>query len=246
MSCGSYLLIDLCNSLRKSNILQLKTKNNKMRNRGPKHANKTSQVPVTNLSDYDIDTSILKYGLHHSFIDKNKFIKRGLPVEFESLVTTVYELVTPEQKEEFHEFLRHTTNLLSQNVYHTRDNTFKETHKIGNNNNVVILPGDKDSSVIIMNRLDYTKKVKSMLQQGISEGKYVTIEDNILKELKSFQSFIYSHFKKSTFYKDMMPSSHQPARFFTSAKTHKFENFDDINIKKLKLRPIIDQTVTCY
>ena len=44
----------------------------------------------------------------------------------------------------------------------------------------------------------------------------------------------------------MMPSSHQPARFFTSAKTHKFENFDDINIKELKLRPIIDHTGTCY
>ena len=99
------LLIDLCNSLRKSNILQLKTKNNKIRNRRPKHANKTSQVPVKNLSDYDIDTSSLKYGLHHSFIDKNKFIKRDLAVEFESLATTVDELVTPEQKEEFHEFL---------------------------------------------------------------------------------------------------------------------------------------------
>ena len=54
------LLIDLCNSLRKSNILQLKAKNNKMRIRRPKHANKTSQVPVKNLSDYNIDTSSLK------------------------------------------------------------------------------------------------------------------------------------------------------------------------------------------
>ena len=72
-----------------------------------------------------------------------------------------------------------------------------------------------------------------MLQQGISEGKYVKTEDNILKELKSFQSFIYRHFKKLTFYKDMMPSSHQPTIFFTNGKTHKFENFDDINIKEL-------------
>ena len=119
------LLIDLCNSLRKSNILQLKTKNNKIRNRRPKHANKTSQVPVKNLSDYDIDTSSLKYGLNHSFIDKNKFIKRDLEVEFESLVTSVDELVTQEQKEEFHEFLRQSTDLLSQNVYHIKDNTFK-------------------------------------------------------------------------------------------------------------------------
>ena len=85
-----------------------------------------------------------------------------------------------------------------------------------------------------------------MLQQGISEGKYIKTEDNSLKELKSFQSFIYRHFKKSTFYRDMMLSSHQLARFFTSAKTDKFENFDDINIKELKLRPIIDQTGTWY
>ena len=238
------LLIDLCNSLRKSNILQLKTKNNKIIVR-TKHANKTSQVPVKNLSDYGIDASSLKYGLNYSFIDKNKFIKRDLAVEFESLVTSVDELVTQEQKEEFHEFLRQSTDLLSQNVYHIKDNTFKETHKIRNNNNVVILPGDKDSSAI-MNRSDYSKKVESMLQQGISEGKYVRTEDNILKELKSFQSFIYRHFKKSKFYNDMMPSSHQPARFFTSAKTHKFENVDDINIKELKPRPVIDQTGTCY
>ena len=84
----------------------------KIRNRRPKHANKTSQVPVKNLSDYDIDTSSFKYGLHHSLIDKNKFIKRDLAVEFK----------------EFHEFLRHATDLLSQNIYHTKDNTFKETH----------------------------------------------------------------------------------------------------------------------
>ena len=135
------LLIHLCNSLRKSNILQLKTKNNKILNLRPKHANKTSQIPFKNLSDYDIDTSILKYGLTHSFINKRKFIKSDLAVEFESLAATVDELVTQEQREEFHEFLRHTTDLLSQNVYHTEDNTFKETHKIRNNNNVVILPG---------------------------------------------------------------------------------------------------------
>ena len=60
----------------------------------PKHANKTSQVPVKNLSDYDIDMSSLKYGLHHSFINKNKFMKRDLAVEFESLATTVDETGT--------------------------------------------------------------------------------------------------------------------------------------------------------
>ena len=53
-------------------------------------------------------------------------------------------------------------DLLSQDAYHTKDITFKETHKIRDNNSVVILSGDKDSSVIIMNRSDYTKNEESM------------------------------------------------------------------------------------
>ena len=75
-------------------------------------------------------------------------------------------MVTQEQEEESLEFLRHIMDLLSQNVYHTEDITFKESHKTRINNNVVILPGVKDSSVIIMNRSEYTKKMESMLQQG--------------------------------------------------------------------------------
>ena len=44
----------------------------------------------------------------------------------------------------------------------------------------------------------------------------------------------------------MLPFSHQPAKFFASAKTHtKFDNLSDINVTNLKLRPIIDQTGTC-
>ena len=44
----------------------------------------------------------------------------------------------------------------------------------------------------------------------------------------------------------MLPSSHQPARFFPPTKTHKFENINDITFDNLKLRPVIDQTGTCY
>ena len=79
---------------------------------------------------------------------------------------------------------------------------------VKSNNNGVILPGDKDSSVTIINTSDYTKKVESILQHGVSEGKYVKTEDNILKELKNVQSFVYGHFKKPMFYNGMIPSSH--------------------------------------
>ena len=42
----------------------------------------------------------------------------------------------------------------------------------------------------------------------------------------------------------MKPVSNQPARFFATAKTHKFQSFDEISLEELKLRPIVDQTGT--
>ena len=42
----------------------------------------------------------------------------------------------------------------------------------------------------------------------------------------------------------MRPIANQPAKLFATAKTHKFNNIEDINVDELKLRPIIDQTGT--
>ena len=42
----------------------------------------------------------------------------------------------------------------------------------------------------------------------------------------------------------MRPISNQSSCFFASAKTHKFDTIEEINVKDLKLRPIIDQTRT--
>ena len=44
----------------------------------------------------------------------------------------------------------------------------------------------------------------------------------------------------------LIGSSDNLGVILTSAKTHKFENFDDINTNELKLQPIIDQTGICY
>ena len=35
-------------------------------------------IPFVNLSSHDLDVSGLKYGLHQSFTDKNRHIKRNL------------------------------------------------------------------------------------------------------------------------------------------------------------------------
>ena len=163
----------------------------------------------------------LKYGLHHSFIDKNRFIKRHLGVEFESLASSVDTFVPPESKEEFHQFLRNTTYKLSNNVYRTRDTMYHKTKFIRNNKDTVIHSGDKDSSIVIMNKKDYTKKTDNVINGGIQEGKYKETDDNISKELESFQSFLYWHFKNSPHYRQMLPSSHQAARFFATAKNFK-------------------------
>ena len=42
----------------------------------------------------------------------------------------------------------------------------------------------------------------------------------------------------------MRPTSSQPAKIFATAKTHKFTDTKQININKLKLRQMTDQTGT--
>ena len=75
MSCHNILAI-----LRRSNLEQLKRKNNKFRILSFKEVKKRGsyQELVINLSSPVLDTKLLKYGLHQSFTDKNKFLKRNV------------------------------------------------------------------------------------------------------------------------------------------------------------------------
>ena len=107
-----------------------------------------------------------------------------------------------------------------------------------------MLSGDKDSSSLIMNKHDYNEKVWKLIQDGVDTGKYELTEDSTHRDLHNFQQFLYRNFQKHEHYEKMRPISNQPARFFATAKTHKFKSFDDITLEELKLRPIIDQTGT--
>ena len=96
-----------------------------------------------------------------------------------------------------------------------------------------------------MDKACYNEKINRLINDGISKGVYVIEEnDNTLTELKSFQNFICRNFKKYEKYKEMRPTSSQPARLFATAETHKFTDIKQININDLKLHPIIDQTGT--
>ena len=87
-----------------------------------------------------------------------------------------------------------------------------------------------------MDKACYKENINRFINDGISKGVYVIEEnDNTLEELKSFQSFFYRNLGKHEKYKEMRSISSQPARLFSTAKTH---------INDLKLRLIIDQTGT--
>ena len=70
-----------------------------------------------------IGISRWEYGLKQCFVDKIKSKKKDITVKFETLCSSVDKDVSPDDKENFHEFLRSATNTFSQNVYRTKDST---------------------------------------------------------------------------------------------------------------------------
>ena len=129
-------------------------------------------------------------------------------------------------------------------MYDTKDFTYLTLKNLINNPDIVILEGDKESATVIMNKTDYIRKMNEMIEKGLEDGTYVESEDTTLEDLKHFKDFLYRNFKKHPKYSKMLPKSHRPARMYGSAKTHKFDSYDQITVENLKLRPIMDQSGT--
>ena len=123
-------------------------------------------VPVINLSSEDLDMKPLKYGLRHSFTNKNKYVKRNIAVELESLATSLDKFADQSLKEFFHEYLRSSTNVLAKNIYSDKDATFKSLNSLRKNKDVV-LAADKESCTVILNKDDYIKKVNNIIEDRI-------------------------------------------------------------------------------
>ena len=119
--------------------------------------------------------------------------------------------------------MRSATNTFTQNVYRTKGSTYNLLKPLQTNKDIILLSGDNDSSVVILDISCYKEKGNRLINDGIIKGVYILEEnDNTLTELKSFQNFIYRNFKKREKYKEMRPTSSQPARLFATAITHKF------------------------
>ena len=88
--------------------------------------------------------------LKQCFVDKNKYIKKDIAVEFETLCSSVDKDISPDDKKNFHEFLRSATNTFIQNVYRTKDNTYNLLKPLKTNKDIALLSGDKDSSRAVL------------------------------------------------------------------------------------------------
>ena len=144
-----------------------------------------------NLSAENINSTPLRYGLRHSFTDKNKYVKRNVSRELETIAGFLDPRVTHREKESFHKYLRSATNIIIKNIYSDVDKTYKSISNLINNKNIVVLAADKEARTVILNRTDYQNKVNNMIDKGIAVGKYIQTVDNTHKDLKRFQYFLY-------------------------------------------------------
>ena len=110
-------IINIISALHKENKLQLRCKNLRLFRLIPRKKDSQYQVPVLNLSTENINTTPLRYGLHHSFTDKNKYVKRNVAVELQTLARVLDAHITHTEKEYFHEYLCSATNIITKNVY---------------------------------------------------------------------------------------------------------------------------------
>ena len=62
-----------------------------------------------------------------------------------------------------------------------------------------------------------------MIENDVTEGKYIETSGNTLCSVKRFQDFRYHHLYKHEHYEVKRPHSNQPCRFSATVKTHKFK-----------------------
>ena len=151
------------------------------------------KTPIINLSNNKLtleESKQLNLGLEYSFIDKNKNIKKFLAANFESIADRITNNLQRDQRENFHEFLRAYVDIFTKRVYTTTGYAYKHLKRIVNDKNLVLVSGDKESCVVLINKTDYQDKLQKVVEDGIKNGIYQVAEDDTLKDMKLFKSFL--------------------------------------------------------
>ena len=108
----------------------------------------------------------------------------------ESLAYSASKQVDPSQLKTFHEVLRGYTDIFLKNVLSTNNETYKNLKNLIRKSNIVILRGDKDSSVVIMSRSDYIEKLEGMIEEGVKKGTYKKTRYNFTRFEKISRFFV--------------------------------------------------------
>ena len=124
--------------------------------------------------------------MRQSFVDKHKYVKQNVAVERESVALSLDNCVDVSMKETFHEFLRSSTNIISNSIYSEKDNTVKLLSPLIKYDKIVILAADKESCTIILNKSDYIRKINNIIEEGMQQGKYIETIDTTQSDLKTF------------------------------------------------------------
>ena len=75
-----------------------------------------------------------------------------------------------DQRENAHEFLRAYVDIFTKSVYTTTDYTYKHLKRIVNDKNLVVVSGDKESCVVLIDKADYQDKLQKMVDDDIKNG----------------------------------------------------------------------------
>ena len=63
-------------------------------------------------------------------------------------------------------------NKFTQNIYHTKDDTYRNLYHLIQNDDIALLSGDNDSSVVVINKKDYFLKLDHMINEVMQQSKY--------------------------------------------------------------------------
>ena len=91
---------------------------------------------------------------------------------------------------DFHEYLFKIANKFTENIRHSKDNTYHDLRHLRNNIDIALLLGDKNYSVVVINKAHYVKKVNGMINEGIQQDKYEMTTHTTHEDLKKFQNFL--------------------------------------------------------
>ena len=107
--------------------------------------------------------------------------------------------------------MRGYTELFAKNVFQTKDCTYHNLKNLIQEKDVV-MKGDKDPSVVILNKTDYIEKLKNTVKEDINKGTYTLAEDKTIIDLKNFKQFLKQNFKGYDKLNDMLPTSNQSSQ----------------------------------